>query len=91
MFSSVSSRLRTTTSPDARPTRSPGAIPSLRAVPATTSRTARTRPPDGIVRRDSAFLVTTMVVFSLIRHHLVEGYRAAARTGFGALRLATNG
>src|SRR5690242_15392556 len=31
-------------------TRSPGAIPSLREVPAMTSRTARTGPRDGIMR-----------------------------------------
>jgi len=34
-------------------TRSPGAIPSLRAVPPITSSTARTGPPEGIRRSES--------------------------------------
>src|ERR1700744_2260952 len=34
-------------------TRSPGAIPILRAVPPITSNTARTGPPEGMIRVDS--------------------------------------
>ncbi len=42
-------------------TRSPGSMPSFRAVPAATSRTARTCPPEGMILSDS------VSVFSAIR------------------------
>src|SRR5450830_468899 len=42
------------------PTRSPGAMPSLRAVPPITSSTARTGPPDGIIRVDSGSVFSAM-------------------------------
>src|SRR5665811_2152387 len=41
-------------------TRSPGASPSLRAVPPITSSTARTGPPDGIIRVDSGSVFSAM-------------------------------
>src|SRR5438477_10327478 len=41
-------------------TRSPGAMPSLRAVPATTSSTARTGPPEGMSRSESGLVFSAM-------------------------------
>jgi hypothetical protein len=41
-------------------TRSPGAMPSLRAVPAITSRTARTGPPEGTGRSDNGSACSAM-------------------------------